>query len=127
MGGMKHLLRSPLAHYLSWATVLVIALVARPAPGSPAFIILFGAAIVLGASLMLRSHFESREAKRAVEIWQARLSQVVPTIDVDDDGHLYEWLDPPQWEAVFTALEKMPRESRSLRQAMEAVAPGITT
>jgi hypothetical protein len=88
--------------------------------------LLFGAAIVLGASLMLRSHLESREAKRAFEMWQARLSKSVPTIDVDDDGHLYEWLDSPQWEAVFAMLEQTPRESRSLRQAMEAVAPGIT-
>jgi hypothetical protein len=59
-------------------------------------------------------------------MWQARLSKLVPTIDVDDDGHLYEWLDPPQWEAVFAMLEQTPRESRSLRQAMEAVEPEIT-
>jgi len=123
---MKRPLRSPLAHSLSWAAVLVIALVARPAPGSPSFILLFGAAIVLGASLMLRSRLESREAKRAFEMWQAHLSKLVPTIDVDDDGHLYEWLDPPQWEAVFAMLEQTPRASRSLRQAMEAVEPEIT-
>jgi len=123
---MRRLLRSPLAHNLSWAAVLVIALFTRPAPGSPTFILLFGAAIVLGASLMLRSRLESREAKRAFEMWQARLSKLVPTIDVDDDGHLYEWLDPPQWEAVFAMLEQTPRESRSLRQAMEAVEPEIT-
>ena len=126
MGDMKRLLRSSLAHYLSWAAVLVIALVARPAPGSPSFILLFGAAIVLGALLMLRSHLESREAKRAFEMWQVRLSKLVPTIDVDDDGHLYEWLDPSQWEAVFAMLEQTPRDSRSLRQAMEAVALDIT-
>jgi hypothetical protein len=123
---MKRLLRSSLAHYLSWAAVLVIALVARPAPGSPSFILLFGAAVVLGALLMLRSYLESREARRAFEMWQMRLSKLVPTIDVDDDGHLYERLDPSQWEAVFAMLEQTPQDSRSLRQAMEAVAPEIT-
>lgn len=75
---------------------------------------------------MLQSHLESREAKRAFEMWQVRLSKLVPTIDVGDDGHLYEWLDPSQWEAVFAMLEQTPRDSRSLRQAMEAIAPEIT-
>jgi len=98
----------------------------RPVPGSPSFVLLFGAAVVLGTVLMLRSHRESREAKRAFEAWRARLRELAPTIDVDDDGHLYEWLDPPDWEAVFAALEQTPRPSRSLRRAMEAVAPGVT-
>src|SRR5687768_16336698 len=59
-------------------------------------------------------------------MWQTRLPTLVPVIDVADDGHLYEWLDPPQSEAVFALLEQAPRESRSLREAMEAVEPGIT-
>jgi len=123
---MNPILRSPLVHYLFWAAAVVTALVARPAPGSPSFVLLIGAALVLGVLLTLRTHLEIREAKRAFEMWQARLNMLVPVVDVADDGHLYEWLDPPQWEMVFAMLEQAPRESRSLRETMEAVAPGIT-
>ena len=123
---MKRVLRSPLVHYLTWLAVVVIALVARPAPGSPSFVVLVGAVLVLGGWLTLRTHRENRAATGAFEVWQGRLTTLVPVIDVDDDGHLYEWLDPLQWEAVFSFLEQVPRESRSLREAMETVEPEIT-
>jgi hypothetical protein len=113
--------------YLSWVAVVMALLVARPTPGSPSFVLLVGVALVLGAAMTLRTHLENRADKRAFELWQARLRTLAPVMDVDDDGHLHEWLDPPQWEAVFAALEQTPRESRSLREAMEAVEPDITT
>jgi hypothetical protein len=121
---MKRVLRW--APYLSWVAVVVALLVARPTRGSPLFVLLIGAALVLGASMTLRTHLENRREKRAFERWQARLRTVAPVMDVDDDGHLHEWLDPPQWEAVFAMLEQTPRESRSLRKAMEAVEPEMT-
>lgn len=117
-------MRLPL--YVCWAAVLLAAIVMRPAPRSPAFILLFGTAFVLGAILMLQSRAANRDTKRAFETWQARLNALAPAIDVDDDGHMYEWLGEQQWEAVFAMLERTPRESRSLRQAMEAVEPGVT-
>jgi hypothetical protein len=79
--------------------------------------------MALGIGLMWRSHLESVASKRAFATWQARMQSLAPAMDVDDDGHLYEWLDPPQWEAVFSELERVPRGSRSLRQAMSVVAP----
>jgi hypothetical protein len=46
-------------------------------------------------------------------------------LDVEDDGHLYEWLDPQQWQGVFAALEAMPPDSRSLRAAILATYPEV--
>jgi len=66
-------------------------------------------ALVIG--LMWRSHLESVASKRAFATWQARMQSLAPAMDVDDDGHLYEWLDPPQWEAVFSELESAKRLS----------------
>ena len=74
---------------------------------------------------MWRSHMESVSSKRAFAAWRARIQALAPGMDVDDDGHLYEWLDPPQWEAVFSELERVPRDSRSLRQAIGVVAPEV--
>ena len=122
---MKRVLRW--VPYFSWVAIVVAFVVARPTRGSPLFVLLIGAALVLGASMTLRTHLENRAEKRAFELWQARLRTLAPVMDVDDDGHLHEWLDPPQWEAVFAMLEQAPRESRSLRKAMEAVEPDITT
>ncbi len=117
------LLRSQFAHFVLWAAVLVVFVVVRPRPWSPLFLSLCGLAMVLGIGLMWRGHLESVASRRAFATWQARMQSLAPSMDVDDDGHLYEWLDPPQWEAVFSELERVPSGSRSLRQAMGVVAP----
>ena len=116
-------LRSQFAHYVLWALLLLLFVVVRPRPWSPLFLALFGLAMALGIWLMWRSHREAVASKRAFATWQARIQSLAPAMDVDDDGHLYESLDPPQWEAVFSELERVPRGSRSLRQAMGVVAP----
>lgn len=120
---MNRFLRSQFAHYVLWALLLLVFVVVRPRPWSPLFLSLFGLTMALGIGLMWRSHLESVASKRAFATWQARMQSLAPVMDVDDDGHLYEWLDPPQWEAVFSELERVPRGSRSLRQAMGVVAP----
>jgi hypothetical protein len=122
---MSRFLRSQFAHYVLWAILLLSFVVARPRPWSPLFLFLSGLAMALGMWLMWRSHLESVAAKRALAAWQARIQSLAPAMDVDDDGHLYEWLDPPQWEAVFSELERVPRGSRSLRQALGVVAPDL--
>ena len=118
---MTRFLRSQFAHYVLWALLLLVFVVVRPRPWSPLFLWLFGLAMALGLWLMWRSHLEAVASRRAFAAWQARIRSLAPTIDVDDDGHLYEWLDPPQWEAVFSELERVPRGSRSLRRAMDVV------
>jgi hypothetical protein len=65
----------------------------------------------------------SNEYAREASNWQARFNELNPIVDVDDDGHLFEWLDPPQWDAVFAKLQEMPPNARSLRAAIEAVSP----
>jgi hypothetical protein len=120
---MNRFLRSQFAHYVLWALLLLSFVVVRPRPWSPLFLSLFGLAMALGIWLMWRSQMESVASKRAFTTWQARMQSLAPAMDVDDDGHLYEWLDPPQWEAVFSELERVPRGSRSLRQAIGVVAP----
>jgi len=81
--------------------------------------------MALALSLIWRNRMETLRAKRAFSLWETRLHSLATTIDVEDDGHLYEWLDPPQWDAVFSELEKAPMGSRSLRKAMQAVAPEV--
>lgn len=120
---MNRLLRSQFAHYVLWALLLLVIVVVRPRPWGLPFLSLFGVAMALGLGLMWRSRLESAASQRAIAAWQARMQLLAPAMDVDDDGHLYEWLDPPQWEAVFSELERMPSGSRSLRQAMGVVAP----
>jgi hypothetical protein len=120
---MNRFLRSQFAHYVLWSLLLLVLIVVRPRPWSPLFLSLLGLAMALGMGLMWRSRRESVASRRAFAAWQARMQLLAPAMDVDDDGHLYEWLDPPQWEAVFSELERMPRGSRSLRQAMGVVAP----
>ena len=120
---MTRFLRSQFAHYLLWALLLLVFVIVRPRPWSPLFLWLLGLAMALGLWLMWRSHLEAVASRRAFAAWQARIQSLAPTIDVDDDGHLYEWLDPPQWEAVFSELERVPRGSRSLRRAMDVVVP----
>jgi hypothetical protein len=122
---MSGFLRSQFAHYVLWALLLVVFVVVRPRPWSVLFLLLFGLAMVLGMWLMWRSHLESVASRRAFAAWQARIKALAPAMDVDDDGHLYEWLDPPQWEAVFSALERVPRDARSLREAIGVVAPEV--
>lgn len=122
---MKEFLRSQFAHYLIWALSLLVLVVVRPQPWSPLFVGIFAVIMALSLSLMWRSHKETSEEKRRHSLWETRINVLAPIIDVDDDGHLYEWLDPPQWEEVFSMLEQTPKESRSLRKAMQAIAPEL--
>lgn len=125
---MSKVLRSRLAQYIVWALLLLLfVIIVRPRPWSPLFLSLGGVMMALGIWLMWRSHLEAVASRRAFATWQARLQSLAPAMDVEDDGHLYEWLDPPQWEAVFAEIERMPRGSRSLRQAMSVVVPEALT
>jgi len=90
--------------------------------GLPESFSVLGLAVVAIGWLRLRA--QSKTPVPEFEIWQGRLKTLDPVIDVEDDGHLQEWLDPPQWEAVFSELERTPKESRSLRNAIEKIAPG---
>jgi len=90
--------------------------------GLPESFSVLGLAVVAIGWLRLRA--QSKTPVPEFEIWQGRLKTLDPVIDVEDDGHLREWLDPPQWEAVFSELERTPKESRSLRNAIEKIAPG---
>ncbi len=66
---------------------------------------------------------ENKISKADWSAWQKRLEMLTVIKDVNDDGHLYEWFDPPEWEQIFKALEQMPRDSRSLRAAIISVDP----
>ena len=61
----------------------------------------------------------------AVQQWRRRLPGLGALRDVEDDGHLYEGLDPPHWQEVFAALEAMPPNARSLRSAILATHPEV--
>ena len=78
-----------------------------------------------GLALMYRARVEAAGEREAFERWSERLTGLGTVRDVEDDGHLYEWLDPPHWQQVFAALEAMPPNSRSLRSAILATHPEV--
>ena len=49
-----------------WAALLIVFMVARPAPDSPLFWLLFGSAMLCGALYMRASHRDSRQTQRAI-------------------------------------------------------------
>jgi hypothetical protein len=119
------LLKSQFGLAVVWATLLAAFPVLRPRPGSGLFLFLLVCAFAAGLAYMWRSRAESRASQDAWKAWQVRVDALAAIIDVEDDGHVYEWLDPPQWEEVFFELERMPINSRSLRKAMSIVAPEL--
>lgn len=74
---------------------------------------------------MHRARAEADSEQQSFVKWSDRLSALEPTMDVSDDGHLFEWLDLHEWEQVFGVLEAMPSGSRSLHQAILATYPEV--
>jgi hypothetical protein len=104
-----------------WAVLLITFMVLRPRPGSLAFWLLIVPAFVAGGFYMLQSYSEKQQSQRQWSAWEARLRVLVDVNDVDDDGHLYEWFEPAEWEKIFSELENMPKGSRRLSQAIGSV------
>jgi hypothetical protein len=74
---------------------------------------------------MRQARVEALAERGAFVQWSDRLAGLGALRDVEDDGHLQEWLDPPQWQEVFAALEAMPANARSLRSAILATHPEV--
>jgi hypothetical protein len=90
------------------------------------YLVLGVVGVAAGASYHALLHRGSEAAasyRQEASWWKARMDALGPTIDVDDDGHLFEWFDVPEWEQIFALLEELPPGSRSLRSAIESVAP----
>jgi hypothetical protein len=120
---MTDLLRSSLGRWGLWLVLLLLFLIVRPRPFSLAFWGLATAVVVAGLAQMWQARAEATAEQEAFTRWNDRLSRLGALRDVEDDGHLYEWLDPPQWQEVFAALEAMPAGARSLRSALLATHP----
>lgn len=120
---MLQLLRSSFGLWLIWAALLLTFLVVRPTLYSATFWVLLVAVGFATIAPMGNSHRENKKEQGAYAAWSNRLTSLSATIDVEDDGHLFEWLDPPHWQQVFVALEGMPVGSRSLRQAILVTFP----
>ena len=82
---------------------------------------IFGA----GGLLSRRQRTEAYQEQDAYAAWSDRLAASGAVVDVEDDGHLYEWLDPPQWQVVFEALEQLPLGGRSLHEVMQSKFPEV--
>jgi hypothetical protein len=122
---MINLLRSSLVRWVIWLVLLLSFLIVRPRPFT--FTFWAWAAVVVGAGLlqMRQARVEALAEREAFVQWSDRLAGLGAVRDVEDDGHLYEWLDPPQWQEVFAALEAMPANTRSLRSAILATHPEV--
>lgn len=108
-----------------WAALLIVFMVARPAPYSPLFWLLFGAAMLCGGLYMRASHRESRQTQRATSDWLKQVHALVDVDDFADDGHLPEFLNADERRRIVEELERMPVGSRSLRRALDMVSPDI--
>jgi hypothetical protein len=105
--------------------LLVAFVIVRPRPSRLAFWIWAGVVVAVGLGLMYRARIAAAADREAVARWSDRLTRLGALRDVEDDGHLYEWLDPPHWQEVFAALEAMPAGARSLRAAIRATHPEV--
>jgi hypothetical protein len=114
---------SPLVRWVVWLALLLSFVLVRPRASSLAFWLWAAAIVAVGLALMHRARVEATAEREAFAQWSSRLASLGALRDVEDDGHLYEWLDPPHWQDVFAALEAMPAHARSLRAALLATHP----
>lgn len=122
---MIKLLRSSLIWRGLWLACLLLFVIVRPRPSGLVFWIGAGVIVAAGLALMHRARVEAAAEREAFEQWSERLTGLQALRDVEDDGHLYEWLDPPHGQDVFAALEAMPPNARSLRSAILATHPEV--
>lgn len=118
-------LRSSLIRWVLWMACLLSFVIVRPRPPGLAFWIWAAVIVAAGLALMYGTRAEAAAERKAFEQWSERLTGLGALRDVEDDGHLYEWLDPPHWQEVFAALEAMPANARSLRSAILATHPEV--
>ena len=73
---------------------------------------------------MLVRFLLAKSAQRESERWHNNVRVLVGADELlGEDTDVFDYLDPDELEQVFTWLESAPRESRSLRKALEAVTP----
>ena len=108
-----------------WAALLIALLVSRARLHDPLFWLLLIPALVAGLGSMWISRQDARQARLKYAHWRARLAGLVDEPDIQDDGHLYEWFDEPEWNRIFQVLERMPSGARSLRKAIAEVDPEL--
>ena len=109
----------------TWAGLLIIFMVVRPAPYSLTFWLLLGSAVLSGGLYMLLSGRESRSTQREALAWLRKVNELVDVHDYENDGHLEEYLDDSERRRVIEELERMPAGSRSLREALSIVSPDL--
>lgn len=89
---MTNPLRSSLGRWVIWLVLLLSFVIVRPRPFTLAF--WAWTAVVVGAGLlqMHQARVEALAEREAFVQWSDRLAGLGALRDVEDDGHLYEWL-----------------------------------
>lgn len=87
-------------------------------------LLVVGLVIGWGVQRVISYRKDKRETLELAD-WRRRLDAVVDVRDFRDDGHFYEYFEPDERERLIQELERMPRGSRSLRQAVKIVNPDI--
>ena len=108
-----------------WAVLMIALLILRPRPDTGLFWFLVVSGFAFGGLHMWLSHMDSRRYARQWSAWEVRFRSLVDVNDIEDDGHLYEWFGSSDWDRIFLELEKMPRGTRNLRVAINAVKPDV--
>jgi hypothetical protein len=124
---MLNLWRSSIALLFVWLAILGLFLIVRPRPFTLVFWGFVVAVVLAGLAKIYRDRLDATVEKNAYRQWATRLVSLHAILDIEDDGHIYEWLDLQQWQDVFSALETMPKDSRSLRAAILATYPEVLT
>jgi len=72
---------------------------------------------------MVSTKVAAGKERQALKDWKQRLSSLIDNPDIKDDGHLFEQFDQNEWARIFFELERLPKENRSLRKAVQIVDP----
>jgi len=112
---------APLIALTVWLAFGAAFLVVRPGRFTTVYWLLLVPTFLAGGAAMWLQHLQTRLDRRAQKRWEARLKSL--SVDIGGDSHLYQMLDPPEWDRVFQYLETCPPSARNLRDAIYAVDP----
>jgi len=122
---MHRSLRSLSRLWLVWVALLVAFIVLRPTVFSLVFWILAIGVAAATLAQMIDAYKAATLEQETIDALRNRLFALGAIVDVEDEDDVFEWLNAQQWEDVFSALQKMPAGSRSLRQAVLTTHPRL--
>jgi hypothetical protein len=113
----------PIALLALWAIPLLSLMALHVSSNGLLYWFVFGSAMLAGVGFMFWWGIDSYKESSRFRAWEQKLKALVESLDVPDDGHLFEAFDSAEWSKVLAELEQMPPGARSLRAAILKVDP----